>query len=152
MPERNERMGRWYRENHKVEFNECDLSGTVYNSKYFIWFERARFQIAKEAGLQELVEKYHREDIDQLVFPVLEAESKFTLPIPIGANISIRTKLERPKVAKLIFHHIVTDLDSGKEYAKAKTVVGILSSEKGLLWYLSDDMKQLIDNYLEGGI
>lgn len=141
-------MSKWYRENHEVEFHECDLSATVYNAKYFIWFERARFQIAKEAGLQTLVEQYERESADKLVFPVLEAECKFTLPIRVGANISIRSRLERPKVGKLTFHHIVTDLDSGKEYAKAKTVVGILSSQKGLLLYLDNDMKQLLDKYL----
>lgn len=141
-------MSKWSHEEHEVEFHECDLSKTVYNARYFTWFERARFHIAKEAGLTELVEKYQRELDDQLVFPVLEAECKFTLPIPWGAQLSIRTRLEKPKVAKLVFHHMVTDLDSGKEYAKGMTSVGILSSKNGLLLRLNDDMEKLIDDYL----
>ncbi len=143
-------MSKWYHQKHTVEFCECDPSKTVYNSYYFIWFENARFAIAEEAGLFSYVDALYNEDKkDRIIFPVLEAECKFLLPIPLGAKLIIRTKLEKPKLAQMVFRHVVTDEESGDEYASATTTVGILSEKAGLLINLDEKIKRVIYNYLE---
>lgn len=139
-------MSKWYRQKHVVEFWECDPSKTVYNSKYFIWFENARFAIADEAKLLTYVDEFSK---DKITFPVLEAECKFLLPIPLGAHLSIRTKLEKPKMAKLVFKHVVTDEVTNEDYATATTTVGVLSEEKGLIMNLDPNIKKIIYDYLE---
>jgi|BioPla2DNA2_1021312.scaffolds.fasta_scaffold11349_9 acyl-CoA thioester hydrolase len=140
-------MGNWYHEKHIVEFYECDPLSMVHNSKYLIWFERARFQIAEEANIMSIV-KECMEAGEEIMFPVLEAECKYILPIPLGSHLNIRTKLEKPKIARLEFKHIVTDAITGQVYAKAKTVIGLLSSKRGLLFHMTEEMKKLINDYL----
>ncbi|AEY67084.1 acyl-CoA thioesterase [Clostridium sp. BNL1100] len=142
-------MSKWYHEKHIVEFNECDPSKTVYNSKYFVWFENSRFAIAEQVQLSSYVEKIAREQGDSIIFPVLEAECKFLLPIPMGTHLILRTKLEKPKAAKLVFKHIATGEFDGKEYAVATTTVGVLSAKNGLHMSLDDNFKKLINDYLE---
>lgn len=139
-------MSKWYNQKHIVSFWECDPSKTVHNTKYFIWFENARFAIAKEANLLSYIEEYSG---DKITFPVLEAECKFLLPIPLGAKLIIRTKLEKPKMAKLVFKHVITDEVTNKNYALATTTVGILSDKTGLCMNLDDNIRKIINNYLE---
>lgn len=139
-------MSKWYNQKHIVSFWECDPSKTVHNTKYFIWFENARFAIAKEANLLSYIAEYSG---DKITFPVLEAECKFLLPIPLGAKLIIRTKLEKPKMAKLVFKHVITDEVTNKNYALATTTVGILSDKTGLCMNLDDNIRKIINNYLE---
>ncbi len=142
-------MAKWHHEKHIVSFYECDPSRTVHNSKYFIWFENARFEIAKESNLDSYIEKLQEEKGDLLLFPVLEAECKFLLPIPLGTKLILRTKLEKPKAAKLVFKHVITGELDGKDYGTATTVVGILSSKRGLLISLNEDIQKLINDYID---
>ena len=95
---------------HKVEFWECDISGYVHNSKYFIWFERARFEIAKEVGLND-IEGINGED--GFYFPVLEAECKFINTIYMDTDLVIKTELEKPIAAKLKFKHTIEEEKTG---------------------------------------
>lgn len=139
-------MSKWCVQKHKVEFWECDPSVTVHNSKYFIWFERARFLIAQEIGLEEVIKGISG---DRIYFPVIEAECKYIRPIPLDADLIIRTRLKKPKVAKLFFEHIITDEKTNEKYAQAVTIVGICSEEHGLILTLSDDFKEKLDNYFD---
>ena len=139
-------MSKWYSQKHTVAFWECDPSKTAHNSRYFIWFEEARFAIAKEAKLLDYIGKCSEE---RITFPVLEAECKFLLPIPCDAKLLIRTKLDKPKMAKLIFKHIVTDEVTKKDYAIAITTVGILSDKSGLQMNIDESIKKIIYDYLE---
>lgn len=150
-------MSKWCHQIHEVEFHECDLGRGVHNSVYFTWFERARFQIAKDAGLMDYIMLDNTADIvsndfkknsEVIIFPVLEAECKYIHTIHMGAKVIIRTKLERPKVARLVFHHVVTDAKTGEDYCIGKTTVGVVSSTRGLMMNLDGDIKVLIDQYL----
>lgn len=139
-------MSKWYSQKHTVLFWECDPSKTVHNTKYFIWFEEARFAIAKEANLLSYIDGCSEE---RITFPVLEAECKFLLPVPLGANLIIHTKLEKPKMAKLVFKHVITDEVTNRDYATATTAVGILSDKSGLHMNLDESIKKIIYDYLE---
>lgn len=141
-------MSKWIHEEHTVQFHECDPSKTVYNRNYFIWFEKARFKIAELAKLNDYIAECELEQGELITFPVIEAQCKFLLPIPINTKLIINTKLERPKVAKLKFKHTIVDAVSNKEYAKAETIVGVVSSKRGLLLTLNPQVKSLIEDYL----
>ena len=144
-------MSKWCHQTHEVEFHECDhLANGVHNAAYFIWFERARFQIVKDLGLMELFQQNADELDDTLIFPVLEAECKYIHTIPVGTVVSVRTRLEKPKMAQLIFHHVVTDVDTGLDYCTGKTTVGIVSHKNGFLLNLDKRIKDFIALYLKG--
>lgn len=142
-------MGKWIQCEHVVEFFECDPAGIVHNSKYFIWFEQARFRIAQEAKIMECIENNSDEE-DSFYFPVINAECKFIKPIEMGKRVIIKTKLKKPKVAKFIFVHSVVDAITGVEYAKAETQVCVCSKKKGMVMHLSEELVQVIDNYMKG--
>ncbi len=142
-------MSIWLHDRHIAEFYECDPAGIVHNSKYFIWFEQARFKIAKEAKIMECM-KEETLDNDSYFFPVIEAECKFIRPISLGTELIIKTQLKKPVVAKLAFKHVVTDAITGIEYARAKTQVSMCSDKRGMIMNLSPKMKQTIEKYLSG--
>jgi acyl-CoA thioesterase FadM len=64
-----------------------------------------------------------------------------------GKLITIKTKLDMPKVAKLTFNHIITASDNIK-YAEGTTTVAMVSKSNGLLTELDDNIKALIKIYL----
>ncbi len=140
-------MSIWLHDRHIAEFYECDPAGIVHNSKYFIWFEQARFKIAKEAKIMECM-KEEASNNDSYFFPVIEAECKFIRPIPLGTELIIKTQLKKPIVAKFVFKHVVTDAITGIEYARAKTQVSICSDKRGMIMNLSPNLKQVIEKYL----
>ena len=129
---------------HKVEFWECDISGYVHNSKYFIWFERARFEIAKEVGLND-IEGINGED--GFYFPVLEAECKFINTIYMDTDLVIKTELEKPIAAKLKFKHTIEEEKTGRVLTRAITTVGVCSRKNGLVLKLSGEIQEKIENY-----
>lgn len=139
-------MGKALIQKHKVEFCECDMFKNVHNSKIFVWFERARFEIAKRVKLTEM---QGIDGEDGYYFPVVEAECEFLEPITIGMNTIIKTELERPDVAKLKFNHVIENRKTGAILVKAYTVVSVCSRRKGLLLNLTEEMQRLIDKYLD---
>jgi acyl-CoA thioester hydrolase len=86
---------------------------------------------------------------EDIYFPVLESKCKFTVPIKNGTKILIKTKLEPPVVAKLMFTHIVTG-ERGSKYAEGTTAIGTVSKTRGLMIGLDERLKEIIAAYLNG--
>jgi acyl-CoA thioester hydrolase len=135
-------MAKWHLMHHEVLFNECDLTGIVYHPNYFRWFEQARFEIAKQVRIH-----VGFEDPNDIIFPVIESKCKFIFPLNTGMKITIKTKLDMPKTAKLDFTHMIYSEDNIK-YTEGTTSVAIVSKSEGLLTKLTDNLKELITSYL----
>lgn len=91
--------------------------------------------------------KTKAQDGEEIIFPVLEAECKYIYSINLGTSLIVKTKLDKPKASKLVFHHVVVDEKTNKEYAKAKTAVGVYYFEKGLVLSFGKEINKMLEDY-----
>jgi len=126
-----------------VKFSDCDVSNTVYNSNYFIWFEEARFGIAYEAEITGISGASN----DDIYYPVIEAGCKFLKPIPCHTNLLIKTCLKKPKLPRLEFEHTVMKKETNEVLANAKTVTAIVSRKKGMFFQIPLHIEEKVKRY-----
>ena len=123
----------------------------VHISRYFIWFEEARFEIARQVNVaNEVVLNLSSDKEDgkeYLFFTVISIESKYHSPIGPMRRVIVKTKLHQPKFGRLEFTHRVYDKLTGKLYAEALVHVAIVSNVKGMLLHLSKEIKEKIEHY-----
>lgn len=61
----------------RVRYEETDQMGVVYYANYLIWFEVARTEFFRAAG----VEYRKMEEQDKIYIPVIEASCRYRLPL-----------------------------------------------------------------------
>lgn len=137
-------MNKYFNQEYNVKFSDCDVSNTVYNSNYFLWFEEARFGIAQEAKIMTESNDFISEDI---YYPVIEASCKFLKPIPCYTNLLIKTCLKKSKFPKLEFKHTIMRKETNEILTTAKTVTAIVSRKKGMLLQTPLNIEKKINEY-----
>ncbi len=72
----------------KVEFNDCDPMGVVWNGKYFDYFESARSELLALLGISymEIAKRGY-------MLPIVKNKAKYIKPLFPGMNIVIRATL-----------------------------------------------------------
>ena len=138
-------MSKWLKTEYIVKFSDCDFYSIVYNPKYLIWYEEARFEIARQIGIQE----YFEEKKEKVQFPVINIDCKFIKPITIGSQIVVCTKIKRPKIGKIEFQHTIIDKNTGVKYASAETIVACVTESRGMILNFNEEILKLFDEYLE---
>ena len=98
----------------KVKFNEVDMLHIVNNAVYFTYFEQARIQYAKDAGLLPDDNIFSEESLYYMV----HNEINYLKPAFFDDDLNIYTRISYIKHSSFGFEHIVENSKSKKMIAE----------------------------------
>lgn len=84
----------------RVRYHETDNMGVVYYSNYFVWFEVARTEYLRSAGVS-----YRHLEEKGLYMMVAEATCRYKAPARYDDIVKIHTWIPRMKNSSLEFSH-----------------------------------------------
>ena len=125
----------------RVYYEDTDAQGVVYYANYLKFFERARTELLRAVGYEQM--KLMEEKV---IFVVRSLDLKLLKPARLDDQLVIKTDLV--KLGKASFDFEQTALINNQEIAKATIKCGSLNSEtfipSALPEYLHTGMKKLI--------
>ena len=128
----------------KVEFNDCDPMGVVWNGKYFDYFESARSELLARLGISymEIAKRGY-------MLPLVKNKAKYVKPLLPGMKIVIRATLISCDVF-MKFRFEILDEEKKTIYTKGESAQ-MLTTKEGVSVI---NMPAFIENAiktLEGG-
>lgn len=135
---------RWHEIEHRVMLHEVDAWGVVWHGHYIKWFEEGRTELARPFGLTP-------KDLDQLkvIAPVVEASCEYKHPARGDDLVIIRTTIEPPTKAMLVFHYEILLSPPRLLLAKGKTSQVLLNTEGKMYYQLPPEMERRIKAMVE---
>jgi acyl-CoA thioester hydrolase len=112
------------REHHlplRVYFEDTDFSGLVYHANYLRWFERARSDMLRVAGVDQRAAFESGEG----VYAVSELSIKYLRPARYDDAVTIVSTVERIRAASVLIHQRVMLQD--ETLATAQVIAAFLS-------------------------
>ena len=88
---------------HRVTYKETDQMGVVYYSNYLVWFEMARTELFRAAGIC-----YKSLEEEGLFLPVAEAQCRYRIPVKYDDVVNIKTKISNMRRSRITFEYEVT--------------------------------------------
>jgi acyl-CoA thioester hydrolase len=85
-----------------VRYAETDQMGIVHHSVYPVWFEAARTDFLKQAGIS-----YSKMESEGFLLPLAEMHCQFKNPAHYEDEIIIQTKITKMTFVKLFFEYRV---------------------------------------------
>lgn len=100
----------------RVRFVETDLMGVVHHSNYLRWFEMARVEYLRSAGvlLPDLI-------ADGILFPITDVQCKYRQSARFDEGIRIEATLAELSRVKLVFSYRVLREPDGAVLAEGTT-------------------------------
>jgi len=86
----------------KVRFNETDQMNYLYHGNYASYYHVSRTELLRGVGLSD-----KSLEIDGIILPVIELQSKYIKPAFYDDELNIKTVLHEVKGCKLHFNHEV---------------------------------------------
>ncbi len=91
-----------------VRYAETDQMGIVHHSVYPIWFEAARTDFLKQAGMS-----YSKMEADGFFLPLIELSCKYKSPAHYEEDIIVRTKISKMTYVKIEFsYQVIRECDN----------------------------------------
>ena len=87
----------------RVRYAETDQMGVAYYANYFVWFEVARTDWLRAAGLT-----YREMEADGVLLPVIEARCEYKSPARYDDALSVSAVARVVSLARLAFDYEVT--------------------------------------------
>ncbi|MCH5184635.1 MAG: acyl-CoA thioesterase [Oscillospiraceae bacterium] len=88
--------------NITVRYAETDMMGIVHHSRYYPWFEQARTEFIKSAGMS-----YSQMEKDGILLPLAETHAKYIIPLKYEDEVRIFTTMTKLGVASCEFGYRV---------------------------------------------
>ncbi|WP_378953966.1 acyl-CoA thioesterase [Pelosinus sp. sgz500959] len=116
----------------KVRFVETDMMGVVHHSNYFRWFEMARVEYLRQAGilLTELM-------AEGIVFPITHVDCQYRASAKFDDIILIETTLDEVSPVKMVFTYRVIRKEDEVLLATGSTQ-NVFTGENGKIIRLSE--------------
>lgn len=116
----------------KVRFVETDMMGVVHHSNYFRWFEMARVEYLRQAGilLTELM-------AEGIVFPITHVDCQYRASAKFDDIILIETTLDEVSPVKMVFTYRVIRKEDEVLLATGSTQ-NVFTGENGKIVRLSE--------------
>jgi acyl-CoA thioester hydrolase len=128
-------MGSWHEQRLRVRYEETDMMGVVYYSKFLNWFEVGRVGLLREIGFGYAEWVRH-----EIQFPVVQAHADYSASARFDDEILIRTKVASIGTKSVRFENEVYRLPDMKQLATGHTVHALVS--KGSSIPFSDELKE----------
>jgi len=87
----------------RVRYAETDQMGVAYYANYLVWFEVARTDWLRAAGLT-----YRRLEEDGLFLPVIDAQCRYRAPARYDDTLDVRAVARLVSPARLAFEYDIT--------------------------------------------
>lgn len=87
----------------RVRYAETDQMGVAYYANYFVWFEVARTDWLRAAGLT-----YRQMEADGVLLPVIDARCEYKSPARYDDALSVSAVARVVSLARLAFDYEVT--------------------------------------------
>ncbi|MCH4166734.1 MAG: acyl-CoA thioesterase [Megasphaera sp.] len=100
----------------KVRFYETDMMGIVHHSNQIRWFEVARCEYLRQAGIDlfELMD-------GGITFPIKHVSCEYISPINYGDTIAIEARLAKLSRAQMVFAYVISNTIDGTVMAEGTT-------------------------------
>ncbi len=129
-------MGRWHESRLRVRFEETDMMGVVYYSKFFVWMEVGRIGFLRDIGLPyKLWEKkgFH--------IPVVQAHADYKASAKFDDEILVKTKVGKVGNSSLSFENEVYKLPEMTLLCTGHTIHALIGA-KGRAVPIPEQMKK----------
>ena len=107
----------------RVRYNETDRMGIVHHSNYVKFFEAARTEWLRAAGLT-----YAEMERRGVMMPIVEVNVKYKHPALYDELITVRAIVDEMPMARMTFRYEITGED-GREVATGSTTLGFIDRE-----------------------
>jgi acyl-CoA thioester hydrolase len=102
----------------RVRYRECDPMGVAYHTHFLDYFEEARTEALREAGLA-----YKALEASGVIMPVVEASVRYLGPAHYDDLLEIETVIEGPPRARVPIGYSVRRADEGALLATGRVVL-----------------------------
>ncbi|ASA20192.1 acyl-CoA thioesterase [Paenibacillus donghaensis] len=126
-------------------FQDTDAYGVMHHSSYYVWFEEARFQFAREI-LQFQDPLLQGEEVR---FPVIESCCRYKSPVRYGDSIKLGLVFELGSAARIKFEYKAFNEQSGKICAEGYTVHVFSDRENRILLNIPEWLQQRAEAALQ---
>ena len=147
MSQLNRKMKEYVEHEVHLRFSDFGYDGSLQPTKVCMFFEYARFQIAKDAHLFECF--YEIDSEDEVQFPVVEMECEYLKPIYSDMELITKTTLSPSSLPRLDFYQSIVDKNSGELLVYASVKVAIVTQKQGMLLSINENLKDCITSYLQ---
>jgi len=127
-------MGSWHEQRLRVRYEETDMMGVVYYSKFLNWFEVGRVGLLRDIGFGYTEWVRH-----EIQFPVVQAHADYRASARFDEEILIKTKIASIGSKSIRFENEIYKLPEVKLLATGHTVHALMS--RGSSIPFSDDLK-----------
>ena len=86
----------------RVYYEDTDLAGIVYYANYLKFIERARSEMVREAGIDQLAMKS-----EGLVFAVTRVEADYIQPAKFDDELTVETVVEKVTPARFVLGQVI---------------------------------------------
>ncbi len=105
----------------RVYFEDTDFSGLVYHANYLRWFERARSDMLRVAGIDQKTTY----DAGEGVYAVAELSIKYRTPARYDDALTIISTVKQVRAASVLIHQRV--IRDGQVLAEADVIAAFLA-------------------------
>lgn len=135
----------------QTRFSDFGADGLLHFSKCLMYFEKARFVIARDSGLLKVINEIYPKD--SVMFVVVRANVQY-FHIPDVSydrirSLKVRSYLIPPFLSMISFRQELVDSESGEVLIRATIDNALVMEGKGLLMQLADDCKECLRVYIK---
>ncbi len=106
----------------RVEYHHTDQMGIVHHSNYIKFFEVARTEWLRAAGLT-----YKEMECRGVMMPIVDVQIKYRMPAYYDELITVKAMVEDMPMARMTFKYEVRGED-GRDIASGLTTLGFIDS------------------------
>lgn len=104
-----------------ARYAETDQMGIIHHSVYPVWFEAARTEFIKMAGIT-----YTQLEKEGIMLPLSELSCRYRHPVHYEDEVTIITEVQKVSFSRIVFRYQV--MLSGELMAEGSTTHGFVSS------------------------
>lgn len=128
---------------HRVQYYETDQMGIVHHSNYIRWFEEARTEMLRRAGIG-----YGKMESLGIISPVLEVSAKYRTMTRFEDVVRIFVKIEKFNGIILVLSYQVEDKATGEIRCTGESRHCFLD-EKGHPMSLKKEQKEIYQRFID---
>lgn len=99
-----------------ARYAETDMMGIIHHSVYPVWFEAARTEFIKEAGVS-----YSECEKRGLMLPLIELTCRYIKPAHYEDEIIVETSIAKMSPVRLVMSYVVENAKTGETLAEGTT-------------------------------
>ena len=115
-----------YVHRHRVRYRECDPMGVVYHTHYLDWFEAARTEALRSAGVA-----YASLEADGVIMPVVEASLRYHGPARYDDEVEVEASFGAAPRVRVEIDYAVRRAGESAVLVSGRTVLCFVDVARG---------------------